>query len=160
MGSQRAGHDWAVKHTAQHGHFRCVQWLSRVWLCKPMDYSPPGSTVHGTLQARILEWVAILFSRGSSWPRDWTRISCTIGGFFTIRATRERTNNERENKSIIITCMICERLELQSSLVALVLLNIGLRINVCQNISKKTYCTDSLDVNEICIHEKHLSYKS
>ena len=56
--------------------------------------------------------------------------------------------------------MICERLELQSSLVELVLLNIGLRITFCQNISKKTYCTDSLDVNEIYIHEKHLSYKS
>ena len=40
-----------------------------------MDCSPPGSSVHGTLQARILEWVAISFSRGSSWPRDWTPIS-------------------------------------------------------------------------------------
>ena len=39
-------------------------------LCKPMDCSPPGSSVHGILQARILEWVAIPFSRGSSQPRD------------------------------------------------------------------------------------------
>ena len=39
-------------------------------LCDPMDGSPPGSSVHGILQARILEWVAIPFSRGSSWPRD------------------------------------------------------------------------------------------
>ena len=39
-------------------------------LCNPMDYSPPGSFVHGILQARILEWAAILFSRGSSPPRD------------------------------------------------------------------------------------------
>ena len=38
-------------------------------LCDPMDYSPPGSSIHGILQARILEWVAISFSRGSSWPR-------------------------------------------------------------------------------------------
>ena len=42
-----------------------------------MDY-----TVHGILQARILEWVAFPFSRGSSQPRDWTRISCIVGGFF------------------------------------------------------------------------------
>ena len=39
-------------------------------LCDPMNYSPPGSSVHGILQARILEWVAIPFSRGSSQPRD------------------------------------------------------------------------------------------
>ena len=54
-----------------------VQLLSRVQLfCNPMDCSLPGSSVHGISQARILEWVAISFSRGSSWPRDWTHISC------------------------------------------------------------------------------------
>ena len=41
-------------------------------LCDPLDCSPPGSSVHGVLQARILEWVAIVFSRGSSWSSDWT----------------------------------------------------------------------------------------
>ena len=45
-------------------------------LCNPMDCSPPGSSVHGIFQARTLEWVAISFSRRSSRPRDWTRISC------------------------------------------------------------------------------------
>ena len=45
-------------------------------LCDPMDCSPPGSSVHGILQARILEWVAISLSRESSWPRDQTCISC------------------------------------------------------------------------------------
>ena len=44
--------------------------------CDPMDWSPPGSSVHGNSQARILGWVAISFSRGSSRPRDWTCISC------------------------------------------------------------------------------------
>ena len=44
-------------------------------LCDPVDCTPPGSSVHGISQARILEWVAISFSRGSSWPRDWTCIS-------------------------------------------------------------------------------------
>ena len=45
-------------------------------LCDPMDCGPPGSSVNGTLQARIPEWVAISFSRGSSRPRDRTRVSC------------------------------------------------------------------------------------
>ena len=44
-------------------------------LCGPMDHSPPGSSVHGILQARILEWVAMSSSRGSSQPRDQTRVS-------------------------------------------------------------------------------------
>ena len=47
----------------------------------PMDYSLAGSSVHGILQVRILEWVAIPFSRGSSQPRDQTCISCIAGGF-------------------------------------------------------------------------------
>ena len=53
-------------------------------LCDLMDY-----TVHEILQTRILEWVAILFSRGSSQPRDWTQVSHIAGGFFTSWATRE-----------------------------------------------------------------------
>ena len=58
-------------------------------VCDPMDYSLPGSSVYGILQARILEWIAILFSRGSSWPRDWTQVSCIASRFFTIWVTRE-----------------------------------------------------------------------
>ena len=58
-------------------------------LCDPMDCIPPDSSVHGILQGRILEWIAILFSRGSSWSRDQTKISCIVGRFFTIWATRE-----------------------------------------------------------------------
>ena len=53
-------------------------------LCNPVDCSPPGSSVHGILQARILEWVAIPFSRGFSQPRNRTLVSCIAGGFFTI----------------------------------------------------------------------------
>ena len=56
---------------------------SRPMFCDLMNCSPPGSSVHGILQARILEWVAIPFSRGSSWPRDWTCVSCIAGRFFT-----------------------------------------------------------------------------
>ena len=58
-------------------------------LCGPMDCSLPGSSILGILQARVLEWVAISFSRGSSWPRDWTQVSCIAGRFFTNWATRE-----------------------------------------------------------------------
>ena len=50
--------------------------LSCVWLCHAMDCSLPGSSVSGILQARILKWVAIIFSRGSSWPKDQTWFSC------------------------------------------------------------------------------------
>ena len=50
----------------------------------PMDCSPPSSSVHGVLQARILEWVAIPFSRESSQSRDRTWVSCIAGEFFTV----------------------------------------------------------------------------
>ena len=54
-----------------------VELLSRVQLLRdPMDCSPPGSSVHGILQARVLEWIAISFSKGSSCPRDRTCASC------------------------------------------------------------------------------------
>ena len=53
-------------------------------LCDPLDYSQPGSSVHGILQARILEWFAISFSRGSSQPRDWTHVSCIGTVFITV----------------------------------------------------------------------------
>ena len=54
-----------------------------------MDCSLPGSSVHGIFQARVLEWVAISFSRRSSWPRDWTQVSRIVGRRFTVWATRE-----------------------------------------------------------------------
>ena len=64
----------------------CLVAWSCPTLCNPMDPSPPGSSVHGMFQARILEWVAISYSRVSAQPRDQTQISCTsciTGGFFT-----------------------------------------------------------------------------
>ena len=67
---------------------KCLS-LNGVQLSDPKDCSPPGSSVHGTHQARILEWVAIPFSRGSSWPRDQIQVSCVAGRFFTIWATWE-----------------------------------------------------------------------
>ena len=69
------------------GYCHILQLCPTLW--DPTDCSTPGSSVHGILQARLLVWVAILFSRGSSWPRDWTEVSCVAGRFFTIWATRE-----------------------------------------------------------------------
>ena len=62
----------------------CISLIITVWLCDPMNY-----TVHGMLQARILEWVAFPFSRGSSQPRDRTQVSRIADGFFTSWAKRE-----------------------------------------------------------------------
>ena len=71
-------------------------------LCDPMDCSPPGSSVHEIVQARILEGAAISFPSGSSQPRDWTQVSCTAGRFFIDWATREaqRLRRRRKNTSI------------------------------------------------------------
>ena len=57
--------------------------------CDPMDCNLPGSSVHGILQASILEWSAIPFCRESSWPREGTQISCIEGRFFIVWTTRE-----------------------------------------------------------------------
>ena len=65
--------------------FSCSVVSNSLW---PMDCSPPGSSVHGILQTRELEWVDIPFSRGSSRPRDWTYDLCIAGRFFTIWATK------------------------------------------------------------------------
>ena len=70
----------------------CLVAKSCPTICDPMDCSPPGSSVYGISQARILEWVAISFSRGYSQPRDLTCISCAscVGRWFLYHwATRE-----------------------------------------------------------------------
>ena len=70
------------------GH-ACSVVQSCLTLCNPMDCSPSGSSVHGILQARILEWLAIPFSKEYSWSRVQTRVSHIAGRYFTIWATRE-----------------------------------------------------------------------
>ena len=62
-------------------------------LCKPMDCSLPGSSVHGIFQAIVLEWIAISFSKGSSQPRDGIQVSHIVDRRFTIWATREVLEN-------------------------------------------------------------------
>ena len=85
---------------------KCVsaQLLSRFRLCDPMDCRPPGSSVHGILQARILELVAIPFSRGPSWPRDWNWVSCIAGRFFTVWATRIHTHTHTHTHTRLKVC--------------------------------------------------------
>ena len=63
-----------------------------------MDHSPPGSSVHGISQARILEGVAVSFSRGSSRPRDRTRVSCIAGRFFTAEPLEKPLRQVRGDK--------------------------------------------------------------
>ena len=71
----------------------------------------PGSSVHGIFQARILEWVAISFSRGSSWPRDWTQVSHIAGRLFTVWATRESLR-KMEISSFSACCYLVQDLAL------------------------------------------------
>jgi len=80
-----------VVHGSDRGSYgdikKTVSHSVGVCLCGLMGCSSPGSSTHGILQARILEWVAMPFSRQSSWPRDGTRVSCIVGRFFTVWAT-------------------------------------------------------------------------
>ena len=87
-----------------------MKWSEVTQLCltlrDPMDCSLPGSSVHGIFQARVLEWVAISFSRGSSWPRYQTRVSRTVGRCYTIWATREILwiNKKGETEDEMVRC--------------------------------------------------------
>ena len=104
MGLQRVGHDWTelnwdislfILVVSVHILTHCMRaklLQSCPTLCSPMDCSPPGFSVHGILQARILEWVAISSSRGSSWLSDWTQVpyvSCTGRRVLYTRTTWE-----------------------------------------------------------------------
>ena len=103
-GSQTVGYDWATNTVTfslwcvackNIKSLCCMSVLVAqlcVTLCDPIDYSLPGSSLHGILQARILEWVAMPFPRGSSWPRDQTCGSwgyCSAGRFFTAEPPRK-----------------------------------------------------------------------
>ena len=94
--------NWSIVDLRYCVSFRwTAKWFSYIYVCvckstqlcptlfDPMDYRSPGTSVHGLLQARIQEWVAIPFSMGSSQPRDRPQVSCIAGRFFTVWATRE-----------------------------------------------------------------------
>ena len=71
-------------------------------LCDPMGCSLPGSSVHGILQARILQGVVIPFPRGSSWPRNWTQVFCIVGRFFTIFTIYYSLLATREARDLVL----------------------------------------------------------
>ena len=90
--NQHQQHHYAILATSHTRMIACPPVLcasSRPTSCDSMNCSQPGSSVHGILQASILEWVAMPSSRGSSQPRDRTQVSHFVGGFFTVWATRE-----------------------------------------------------------------------
>ena len=85
-----------------------VKSLSRVQLIAiPRTCGLPGSSIHGIFQARVLEWVAISFPRGSSWLRDWTQVSRIVGRRFTVWATREviKTVSRKHTKRALDTAV-------------------------------------------------------
>ena len=81
---------FTLKKDCRQGESESEAAQSCPTLCDPMDCSLSESSVHGILQARILEWIAISFSRGCSQPRDRTQVSRIAGRRFTIWATREK----------------------------------------------------------------------
>ena len=85
----RKDFEWLIKEDNVWLISLCLVAQTCPTLCDPMDCSPPGSSVHGILQARILKWVSMPSSRGSSQSRDQTQVSRIAGGFFTVRATRK-----------------------------------------------------------------------
>ena len=87
----------------------CSVTQSCLTLYDPMDCSPPSSSVRGIIfQAKILEWVAISFSRGSSLPRDRTQVSCIADRFFTVWATREALEWTKISHKLVIV-KACDR---------------------------------------------------
>ena len=90
-----------ITHLAEPSEMKVLVTQSCQTLCDHTDCSPPGSSVHGISQARILEWVVILFSRGSPQPRDWTCISHIVSGFFTIWATREAPSRAQMRHKLV-----------------------------------------------------------
>ena len=98
--SQTRLSDLTLHSTLSFNKVKVLLTQSCPTLCDPMDRSPLGSSVHGTLQARILEWIANPFSRGSSQPRDRTQVSHVTGGFFTTEPPGKPINILSANKKI------------------------------------------------------------
>ena len=89
-------------------HACCALSLSRPTFCNPMNCSPPGSSVHGTLQAKILEWVAMHSSRVSSQPRDQRQVSSVTGGFLTEKPGKPVNHHSSSH----LTCLLFASLPL------------------------------------------------
>ena len=91
---------WDLLTTLSGDHGRCLVTKLCLMLCDPVDSSPPGSSNHGILQARMLEWVALCFSRGSSQPKDRTCISWAGRWFLYLWATWQA-------HLVISKCLFC-----------------------------------------------------
>ena len=95
MGLQRVG------HYLETNLYTCCALVSHSVMSNSLrPHCLPGFSVHGILQARLLEWVASSFSRGSSWPRNRTWVSHIAGRFFTIRATWKHTHTHTSEKAM------------------------------------------------------------
>ena len=88
MGLQRVGHNW---ETSVQNESESEVAQSCPILCDPMDCSLSGSSIHGIFQARVLEWISISFSRGSSQPRDQTQVSRIVDRRFTVQLKKKKT---------------------------------------------------------------------
>ena len=84
MGSQRVRHFTHFTDT-DYSILKSIKYFDGYNSYNPMNYSLSGSSVHGISKAGILEWIAISFSRESSWPRDWTHVSCITGSLLHCR---------------------------------------------------------------------------
>ena len=101
--------DLSGKQIRDDGYCTVLVTQSCPTLCNSLDRSPPGSSVHGIRQARILEWIAIPFSRGSSQPRVWTRVACTAGRFFTTEPSgKPNCYNMLSESSFHPKCKTCD----------------------------------------------------
>ena len=107
------------ENCAFHCAWDGARMSSCVSLCNPVDWSPPGSSIHGILQARTVEWVAISFSRGTSRPRDRTQVSCIAGGFFTTASPGSPLRLGSSWSHIILPLAVISYLSFKSWLVCL-----------------------------------------
>ena len=91
-----------------HGHRAGLRLVAQscLTLCDPVGCSPPGSSAHGLLQARILEWVAVPSSRGSSQLRDRSQVSHVAGRVFTICATCYMDFDQREDPGFNVNSLL------------------------------------------------------
>ena len=94
---------WTIKESWSEVTQSCLT------LCDPVDCSLPGSSVHGIFQAIVLEWIAISFSRGSTQPRDWTRVSRIVDRLFTVWATREARKERWVLKNCCFWSVVLEK---------------------------------------------------
>ena len=115
-----------------------------------MEYIP-GSSVHGILQARILEWVTISFSRGSSWPRDWTRISCIAGSLLYCRQILYQLSQEgspilRQLRTIRVPYKLHNQMDALKCRLHGLILVLGEVLCICnkeRQCGRKIKCSDS-----------------